>query len=93
MYKARMTTFSVVTDVKFRELTDEDISLYTSSDEPYDKAGGYGIQGKGALLIERINGDFYNVVGLPVSRLNVELKNFYDSIKENNYELNSFSQC
>jgi len=93
IYKARMTTFSVVTDVKFRELTDEDISLYTSSDEPYDKAGGYGIQGKGALLIERINGDFYNVVGLPVSRLNVELKNFYDSIKENNYELNSFSQC
>ena len=93
IYKARMTTFSVVTDVKFRELTDEDISLYTSSDEPYDKAGGYGIQGKGALLIERINGDFYNVVGLPVSRLNVELKNFYNSIKENNYELNSFSQC
>ena len=76
-----MTTFSVVTDVKFRELTDEDISLYTASNEPYDKAGGYGIQGKGALLIEKINGDFFNVVGLPVSRLNIELKKFINSIK------------
>ena len=81
IYKAKMTAFSVVTDVKFRELTDDDISLYTASDEPYDKAGGYGIQGKGALLIEKINGDFFNVVGLPVSRLNIELKKFIDSIK------------
>ena len=62
-------------------ITDDDISLYTASDEPYDKAGGYGIQGKGALLIEKINGDFFNVVGLPVSRLNIELKKFIDSIK------------
>lgn len=81
MYKAKMATFSVVTDVKFLELTDEDISLYAASDEPYDKAGGYGIQGKGALLIEKIDGDFFNVVGLPVSRLNIELKKFIKSIK------------
>lgn len=93
IYRSFKRTFSVITDVTFRNLSDSEIDLYAASDEPYDKAGGYGIQGKGALLIERINGDFYNVVGLPVSRLNVELKNFYNSIKENNYELNSFSQC
>ncbi|MBP3747678.1 MAG: septum formation protein Maf [Ruminococcus sp.] len=81
IYRSFKRTFSVITDVTFRELTDSEIDLYAASDEPYDKAGGYGIQGKGALLIERINDDFYNVVGLPVSRLNVELKNFYNSIK------------
>lgn len=69
-------SFTVVTDVTFRKLSDEDIMWYISTDEPYDKAGGYGIQGRGALLIEKINGDYFNVVGLPVSRLNQELKLF-----------------
>lgn len=67
-------SFSEVTEVTFRKLTEEDIQWYTSTDEPYDKAGGYGIQGLGALLTEKINGDYYNVVGLPVSHLNQELK-------------------
>lgn len=81
MYRSAKKSFSVVTDVRFRELSDSEIKIYASSDEPYDKAGGYGIQGKGALLVEKIDGDFYNVVGLPVSRLNIELKNFINTIK------------
>ena len=47
---------------------------YIASGEPMDKAGAYGIQEKGALFVKRINGDFYNVVGLPVARLARELK-------------------
>lgn len=68
------TVFSVVTDVEFRKLSDSEIEQYIATGEPFDKAGGYGIQGKGALLVEKINGDYFNVVGLPVSRLNIEIK-------------------
>ncbi len=75
MYGTKTASFSVVTDVTFRSLSAEEIEEYISTDEPYDKAGGYGIQGKGALLIEKINGDYFNVVGLPVSRLAQEMKN------------------
>ena len=63
-----------VTNVKFRELTDGEINGYIATGEPMDKAGAYGIQGKGALLVERIEGDFYNVMGLPLVRLWVMLK-------------------
>ncbi len=83
IYREKLASFSVMTDVTFRELTDEDIQWYISTDEPYDKAGGYGIQGKGSLLIDKIDGDYFNVVGLPVSRLNQELKKFMHEIKEN----------
>ena len=62
------------TKVFFDKLTDEDIEDYISSDEPYDKAGGYGIQGKAGLFINRIEGCYYNVVGLPVNLLNHCLK-------------------
>lgn len=58
-----------VTKVYFRKLSDKEIEVYVKSGEPLDKAGGYGIQEKGAILIERIEGDFYNVVGLPVAKL------------------------
>lgn len=70
-------SFSESTDVTFRELSDKDINDYADTDEPYDKAGGYGIQGQGSELIRSINGDFFNVVGLPVARLFNEMKNFY----------------
>lgn len=79
-YKDKKYSFSVGTDVFFNKLTDEDIESYISTDEPYDKAGGYGIQSKGALFINMISGDFYNVVGLPVSKLNQTLKKI---MKEN----------
>lgn len=67
-------SFCVETRVKFFSLSDEDIDRYISTGEPMDKAGAYGIQGYGSLLVERISGDYFNVVGLPVSRLNQELR-------------------
>jgi len=57
------------------EMTDEEILLYAESDEPMDKAGAYGIQGPFAAFIEGIDGDYFNVVGLPVGRVYRELKN------------------
>ena len=57
------------TAVRFRPLTAGDISAYVDTGEPMDKAGAYGIQGRGCVLVEGIRGDYYNVVGLPVCRL------------------------
>lgn len=61
--------FAVTTRVRFFALTEAEIEAYISTDEPYDKAGGYGIQGAAALFCELIEGDYYNIMGLPVSRL------------------------
>jgi septum formation protein len=58
-----------VTEVTFRELSEEEIAEYVSTGEPLDKAGAYGIQGRGALLVSGINGCYYNVVGLPLAGL------------------------
>lgn len=65
-----------VTDVTFRELSELEIERYVKTGEPMDKAGAYGIQGCGALLIEGVNGDYYNVMGLPVCRLGRILARF-----------------
>ena len=67
---------SEVTKVYFKKLTDEEISAYVSSGEPLDKAGAYAIQGLGAVFIEKIDGDFFNVMGLPLSALAESLKKF-----------------
>ncbi len=61
-------TFAEKTDVTFYELTDEEIENYIETGEPMDKAGAYAIQGKGAVLVEKISGDYNTVVGLPLAR-------------------------
>ncbi len=58
-----------VTDIHFRELSDREILAYIRTGEPMDKAGSYGIQGGAALFAEKMHGDYYNVMGLPVCRL------------------------
>ncbi|WP_054743584.1 Maf family protein [Cellulosilyticum ruminicola] len=67
-------TFVETTNVTMKALSDEEIDYYVSTKEPMDKAGSYGIQGKGALYISHIDGDYYNVMGLPVHRLYETLK-------------------
>ncbi len=69
-------TESVATEVFFRDLEKHEIDLYVQSLEPMDKAGSYAIQGLGAILVARIEGDYYNVVGLPLSAVAVALKTF-----------------
>ncbi len=72
----RAVTQSECTGVRFRELSDAEIDAYLATGEPMDKAGAYGIQGRGALLVEGIRGDYFNVMGLPVCRLGLVLKEF-----------------
>jgi septum formation protein len=60
------TNFAVETKVEFRTLSKEEIRKYCVSGEPFDKAGGYGIQGRGAVFVSRIDGSYSNVVGLPL---------------------------
>jgi septum formation protein len=69
---------SVKTQVWFKELSEEKINSYIDSGEPMDKAGAYGIQGKGSLLISKIDGDYFNVVGLPISALSDTLEREFD---------------
>ncbi|MGN0301401.1 MAG: Maf family protein, partial [Anaerotardibacter sp.] len=68
-------TFTETSHVTFKELTKEDINAYVATGETIDKAGAYGIQGRGAALVENYSGDYNNIVGLPVDTL---LKNFPD---------------
>lgn len=66
-------TFVETTDVTFWPLTEAEVAVYVATGEPLDKAGAYGIQGAGRMLVRGIEGDYANVVGLPVSRLVREL--------------------
>lgn len=75
-YKGQNICFSETTEVEFFRLTDKEIDEYIATGEPMDKAGAYGIQGKGALLVKKINGDYYNVMGLPIGALKQKLKLF-----------------
>jgi len=67
-------TAVVTTRVVFRDLDDDEICAYVATGEPDDKAGGYAIQGRGAALVERIEGSYTNVVGLPLEKLSQLLK-------------------
>lgn len=72
----RFLTESEATDVEFRPATEAELRAYIATGEPMDKAGAYGVQGKGALLVQRLEGDFFNVMGLPVLRLSRILEQF-----------------
>lgn len=67
--KELLTSFVSITDVEFYFVTDEWILNYIKSGEPMDKAGSYGIQGKGFELVKSISGDYYSVMGLPIAQL------------------------
>ena len=69
IYRGKRVFAHEETEVEFRSLTDAEIEAYVSTDEPYDKAGGYGIQDKAAIFVRGIHGDYLNVVGLPVFKL------------------------
>ena len=76
----RIETFSAKSDVWFRALSAEEIAYYVDTYRPFDKAGSYGIQEWiGYVGIERIDGSFYNVMGLPIQRLYVELEKFINA--------------
>lgn len=68
----------VVSKVKFKDLSEDDINDYINTGESLDKAGAYGIQGYGSLLIEEIQGDYFNIVGLPISKLRDLVKKNFD---------------
>lgn len=72
----KIKNFCEATQVEFFPLTEDEIRSYVATGEPTDKAGAYGIQGKGCVLVRKIDGDYFNVVGLPVSRVCRELRDF-----------------
>ena len=74
VYRGETHSFYSETEVEFYELSDEEISEYIKTGEPMDKAGAYGIQGRGSLFVKGIKGDYFNVVGLPIAELKRKIK-------------------
>lgn len=72
----RLLTAAETTDIYFRPATESELRAYIATGEPMDKAGAYGVQGKGGLLVQRIDGDFFNVMGLPLVLLHSMLREF-----------------
>ena len=79
----RMFTGTVSTVVHIKKLTGEEIEAYVKTGEPLDKAGAYAIQGLGAVIVEKIEGDYYNVMGLPLNALTEAMKDFGINIWNN----------
>ncbi len=75
--KEKQISECVMTKVTFHNLSEQDIEDYINTGEPFDKAGAYGIQEKGCLLVKEIKGDYFNVIGLPISRINQILKEYF----------------
>jgi len=73
---------SVETKVYFKDISDKEMGTYISTGEPLDKGGSYAIQGLAALFVEKVDGDFFNIVGLPIFELVHELKNFGINVLE-----------
>ena len=82
LYNGTATTCTEVTDIHFRSLSDREIWAYIRTGEPMDKAGSYGIQGGAALFAEKMAGDYYNVMGLPVCRLGNLLRQIVPELLE-----------
>ena len=82
LYGDKAITHTEITQVGFRNLTEEEIHRYIATGEPMDKAGSYGIQGRASLFVERIIGDYFNVVGLPVCRLGQLLREIVPELME-----------
>ncbi len=82
LYAGECRSCTEITDITFAKLTPEQIRAYVATKEPMDKAGAYGIQGGAALFAEKITGDFYNVVGLPMCRLSRILREIAPELME-----------
>lgn len=76
LHETQCTTQVIRTEVYFRSMSDEEIRWYVSTGEPMDKAGSYGLQGIGSIFVDRIDGSFTNVIGLPLPDLYHDLKSF-----------------
>ncbi|ADU31335.1 Maf family protein [Evansella cellulosilytica] len=72
--------FFVRSEVEFYTLTNEEIDTYIATGDPFDKAGSYGIQGVGAILVKKINGDFFAIMGLPIAKVVRALKKFHINV-------------
>lgn len=75
----------VISEVKFLELDNEIINWYLGTAEPFDKAGAYGIQGYGRILVEKINGDYYSIMGFPIS-------NFLENLRKIGYKISQIDR-
>ena len=75
----------VISEVKFLELDDDTIDWYLNTGEPFDKAGAYGIQGYGRILVEKINGDYYSIMGFPIS-------NFLENLRKIGYKISQIDK-
>lgn len=75
----------VISEVKFLDLDDEIINWYLDTGEPFDKAGAYGIQGKGRILVDKINGDYYSIMGFPIS-------NFLENLRKIGYKISQIDK-
>lgn len=80
-FSQKVTSRVVESQVKFKQLSQKEIDTYIETGEPFDKAGGYGVQGIGSVLVEKIDGDYFNVVGLPLTTLADELRKFGIEVK------------